>query len=285
MESAARPSTGARQRSRLLFRGEASDGHRLHSTFDRAVEQADIANAVHLEEVLYRSFQREAHLRLPAESVPGQADVLEWLAVMRHYGAPTRLLDWTYSPWIALFFAAAGARSNGRAAVWMIDDAWMQEAATALLRRGKSSALTKFEKDLHCREPETFYRVYVHRPRAFVQKQNTWRRNPRIIAQQGCFLCPGDIRFCVQSNLGQMLHEHPPVRGSRPIQRVVFEAALARDILERLDTFGINYASLYPDLEGIGKDLTQLPRIRRRHASELEMQGIGGPPPKRRPRS
>jgi hypothetical protein len=36
---------------------------------------------------------------------PDQDDWLEWIALMQHYGAPTRFLDWTYSLYVAVFFA------------------------------------------------------------------------------------------------------------------------------------------------------------------------------------
>jgi hypothetical protein len=270
---------------RNLYRGEASAKHRLHSTLDRQahlpIRGSVVVESARVEELVFRSFQREAHHYLSAEELPKDDDPMEWLAVMRHYGAPTRLLDWSYSFWISLFFAAAGAR-NEPAAVWVIDDEWAQAVATDTLRKKSNGALAMHANDLHCQRMETFNHVYVQESEAhpFVQKQNSWRRNARLLAQQGCFLCPGDVGRCFQSNLAAMRH-HPQTMGRCPIQRIDFSQDLIPEILERLDSFGINYATMYPDPEGIGRDLSLLPLLKRRHASELRLNGIGGRPPGR----
>src|SRR5262245_49646803 len=54
---------------------------------------------------LLREFKR--HYGRIGHGLPSPRTSLEWLALMRHYGAPTRLVDWTYSFWIAVYFAVA----------------------------------------------------------------------------------------------------------------------------------------------------------------------------------
>ena len=46
---------------------------------------------------------------------------LEWLFVMQHYGMPTRLLDWTESHLLALYFAVNEYSNNSDACVWVLD--------------------------------------------------------------------------------------------------------------------------------------------------------------------
>ncbi len=48
----------------------------------------------------------------------------EWYFLMQHYGAPTRLLDWTGNPLVALYFAIVDQEVHGKnrdAAVWVFD--------------------------------------------------------------------------------------------------------------------------------------------------------------------
>ena len=50
--------------------------------------------------------------------VPEWEDDFQWLALMQHHGAPTRLLDFTWSPYVAAFLALERAVDD--AAVWAI---------------------------------------------------------------------------------------------------------------------------------------------------------------------
>lgn len=55
----------------------------------------------------------------PEEWLP--TDLLELAGLAQHYGLPTRLLDWTYDPLIAAYFAAASAKPDTRLTVWALD--------------------------------------------------------------------------------------------------------------------------------------------------------------------
>ena len=97
-----------------LFRG-LSRPRTLRTSLERIVLDAGwpLSDAAKVEVQLLKDFKRHAHFYI--SSVPRDGDLIGWLALMQHHGAPTRLLDWTYSFYVAAFFALAGATSNPEA--------------------------------------------------------------------------------------------------------------------------------------------------------------------------
>src|SRR5438874_8248315 len=89
---------------RWHFRG-CLDNHRLESTLERAAKswQIPLSDLPALERRVHRDFKRTFPPRAEIDP-PSREQDLDWLALMQHYGAPTRLLDFTYSPFVAAFF-------------------------------------------------------------------------------------------------------------------------------------------------------------------------------------
>ena len=85
-----------------LFRGHRNHSWKLETSLERISRRCKV-DQIEYEKNIFYEFRRHAHAYIPR--VPKEDDTLEWLALMQHYGAPTRLLDFTYSFWIALFFA------------------------------------------------------------------------------------------------------------------------------------------------------------------------------------
>ena len=85
------------------------------------------------EERILRIFKRKGHHFLSGRPLPD--DDFEWLALMQHHGAPTRLLDFTWSPYVAAFFALQLA--TGDAAVWALSDDLMRGSRRAAALRAQ----------------------------------------------------------------------------------------------------------------------------------------------------
>src|SRR4051794_12568425 len=84
-----------------LFRGHASANWRLRSTLERRTPPG--GNPVETEVDIFREFQRSAHNYVDATKIPTTPG--DWMALMHHFGAPTRLVEFTASPFVAAYFA------------------------------------------------------------------------------------------------------------------------------------------------------------------------------------
>jgi len=118
------------KRGRYLFRGQKNPEWKLSSTFDRSFPSVTGRARNDLEQDLIE------HFREACEDDSSLKDILQdeiaTLALAQHYGLPTRLLDWTESPYIAAFFAFQHAvfafqgtidtfRPEEHIAIWALD--------------------------------------------------------------------------------------------------------------------------------------------------------------------
>jgi FRG domain len=199
-------------------------------------------------EVLLR-FQRRAHHYIP--NPPDDEDVLDWLALMQHHGVPTRLLDWTFSPYVALYFAFETSLPDTDCAVWAINTGWLSERA-----RQKSLNEPRLPTDPR----EKALNEYLNRglfnaenPNVVVVA-NPIRMNERVAAQQGVFLCDlsqvGAFTITLQKMLVMPMPPSSPV-----IWKFVIKTAERDKFVRELNRMNINGASLFPGLDGFARSL------------------------------
>lgn len=101
-----------RHRSQFVFRGLSDKDYRLETTLVRLG-----GNFRKLESHLLRNFRKYAH-----RDVVEQDSIWYWLSVAKHHGLPTRLLDWTYSPFIAMHFATADiSKFDLDGVIWVVN--------------------------------------------------------------------------------------------------------------------------------------------------------------------
>jgi hypothetical protein len=237
-----------RFRSPYAFRGLDCDSHDLSSSLQRLA--AARVDAAPLEQSLLRNFRKYAHAR----AANGVDSIWHWLALAQHHGLPTRLIDWTYSPFVALHFATAHpARYAHDGIVWCVNfvkaHQLLPKELRRLLEREHSDALTvemlsQFESlnayDSLAREP------FV----AFIEPPSL---DDRILNQFALFSIVSNPAM----GLDDWLARHPEL-----VQRVVIPAELKWEIRDKLDQANINERTLFPGLDGLSRWLERyyLPR-------------------------
>jgi hypothetical protein len=207
---------GVFKSGRFLFRGHCSADWHLESSFDRLFPELDGPQRQKIAEELVEGFFSECRARSLVDI--GQGELVRILAYAQHQGLPTRLLDWTESPYVAAFFAFSDVitlKPQSRSiCIWVLDTEnpiWSTGGAVEV----------------------------VSPPR---------EGNERLRSQQGRFtLTRGTYRFledyaeAVATPIGDALR-----RVLLPTQEAVKASA-------DLDAMGVNFLNLFPGVEGCVK--------------------------------
>lgn len=242
----------SRQTNQWIFRGHTDAAWKLETTLERQLrgirpKQGSVST---LEGGLLRRFKRQAHHHL--DDVPEPNSWLEWLALMQHHGAPTRLLDFTYSFFVGLYFAIE--EGDGPYALWAMDSDYLRVQAEAAVG---SETWQRVVLDPNLQEPATFEALFVRsreRRLPLVLPVNPYRFNERLAIQQGIFLCPGDVTRGFESNLTEMLNSTK--RRDRIIKCVIpLNRTNRREVIRHLYRMNVTRASLFPSLDGFARSL------------------------------
>jgi len=247
---------------RWSFRGHAISEWRLEATLERATTQlvsAIVGTIWHVSRERLRpeihekqtllDFQRGAHQYF--SPTPADDELVDWLALMQHHGAPTRLLDWTRSPYVALYFALERADPKKRPAIWAIDREWMD----------KESGRAMKKHDRRRPDPSNFAAMsrYINsilfkgnNPTVIVPA-NPIRMNDRMTAQQGHFLCNLSHKESFDVSLFRMLRNSSTK--TPPVRKLLVEQDHRIAMLKELRRMNIHSASLFPGLDGFARSL------------------------------
>jgi len=239
---------------RWHFRG-VLDNWALETALERAARDWRIPmnDLPEIERALLREFKRAYP---PDESTlsPDDNDTLGWLALMQHHGAPTRLLDWTYSPFVAAFFALDALLSCGdferKAAIWALSHRPLAGATTLL----PSEALKKcYVEYTTTRDGAPFRAVFMDAepPITFAPIVNPFRLHGRLVLQQGVFLCQGNIRRPFEDNLLAL----PGVLDGGNLRKILLPYDILSDAFRSLRSMNISYATLFPGVDGFARSL------------------------------
>lgn len=242
----------------LLFRGQANSEWPLLSRLDRLEKKyptkPNIGGGIPNEFKVPR-VDRKIHLNrfkeLALDKI-GKTVTNEdgWLAIAQHHGLATPLLDWTYSPFVALFFAFEEEKCDchgkfkepDKRAVFTLVHHLLEESGKVDEKKGRAI------KDLVRAFSAPGYGIY------------------RAVSQAGLFLkMPRgkDLESYVCENYQKETYKAPPNKDANLHPNPIFTKLIISnkdrvECLRFLDHMNINRASLFPDLDGVAKYVNNL---------------------------
>lgn len=190
---------------------------------------------------------------------------LERLALMQHYGIPTRLIDITSNPLVALYFACKDElqkRNNGKVFIFKNSKEYYEERALII----SNVAFEKDELALEKLQEHNWHQKII-RTNEYVEEILSNKAilvkprmlNPRIISQQGLFF----ITAAVSSSLEKKIEK----REEAVIDELAFKTMLIKsekkeEILIELEKIGIKKSFLFPEIEYSAEELINKYKIK-----------------------
>ncbi|WP_242928355.1 FRG domain-containing protein [Pontibacter vulgaris] len=225
-----------RFRSAYVYRGNWNKAFDLTTSITRLG-----SNYGKLEPHILRNFRKYAH----SNASPGDS-VWNWLAVAQHHGLPTRLLDWTYSPYVALHFATQDlSKYDQDGVIWCINyvksNEFLPEPLKKAIQEEGSNVFTAEVLQSVCSSLKELDE-YKHDP--FVVFLEPPSLDARIIHQYALF----SLMSGVEAEMGKWLKEHPDL-----YFRVIIPAELKWEIRDKLDQANITERVLFPGLSGLSQ--------------------------------
>lgn len=231
-----------------VYRGQANSEWSLNSALDRACPSE---KRIHYEIISLQEFKRNAIHYLMFDKLP--SSTLGWLSIMQHHGIPTRLVDFSESPFIALFFAITPMmncyNSFTEGAIFVLDYRKIMKISKEkgksiginwdILLPDKNDALFDI-----CSEIE--YSDNIPTLGICLEPSIT---NLRLHRQQGTFFLSSNIRKSISETLSMDYYQDDVV------SKIVFPEKIKYDIYNRLRLMNINFSNLYCDIDGFSKDI------------------------------
>lgn len=186
--------------------------------------------------------------RRALQLIPGRmpADDWQWYFLMQYHGAPTRLLDWTDSALVALFFAvssnpAGSPEVDADAAVWMLDPWALNGAVLGDHRVYDTSWINAapYLPVLPCADLQPSLPIAIDPPHF----------TARVAVQRGHFTVFGSDPHGLARVAG---------RHVRMLAKLTIARRAVAQIRVDLGTCGIRDTSVFPDLEGLSRELVRL---------------------------
>lgn len=263
--------------SKFIYRGQANEKWSLSTSLERQTNRL-FPNLFDKSVIpsQERDMLTEFRWKYPLYSAigPDSKNIVEWLTIMQHYGAATRLLDFSYSIFVAMYMAMADNGESG--ALWAINKIPLNFQIFEKYREINNinsvgnDILSQFALDQandilinHSFDLKIKKQLFIIKPQMC---------NERLSRQQGLFIMPSDIQCSFTDCLSSYLYSPNSLRikfedlvkyshGAKYKQeditliKIVIPQEKNYQIMKHLRAMNITTEILFPGLEGLAKSL------------------------------
>jgi hypothetical protein len=259
--------------NQFYYRGQPRYEYPILSSLERAI-YALYPNLVDTDEIpsTENEMLMEFKWKFPLYGInpPPHEDNVEWLAIMQHYGAPTRLIDITKSFYIASHFATSHLNIQD-SAVWAFNRSLFSKAAFADYRKAyNTNVCGRDDLYLHSNKlaNQSIGAFYKKADPFSLLIVNPQRVNERILNQQAMFIMQSDIKRPFQEHMDSLTKETVQmnfadlisyskrfIQSDAVVIKIKIPNKIAFDVRDSLKTMNISSESLFPGVEGMAKSL------------------------------
>ena len=211
-------------------------------------------------------------------TIPQDSDNFSWLALLQHHGCKTRLVDFTESIYVALYFAyreaptADDLNADSAGAIWAINKPALEARVAEIVKwtDGKLEFDAESRSLLNLSIQKSLLRQHDKSDELGIVFGEPGTPNNRMMVQRGLFLAPLNLEYDFKQNLTAGLNltgTYEPVRRLNSLddlraallEELVVKIRLAKTMRTELLSFlanrGITEASLFPGLDGYARSL------------------------------
>lgn len=276
--------------SNFVFRGQGNTSWHLETSLLRMVLEFHDGKypknaAVQYEKEMLKEFKwKYPSYQQNPNMMPKDHESIEWLSVMQHFGAKTRLLDFSDSLFVAVYMALYGA-NNSDASVWALNKNMIREPfIRSAKEEGKSISsedadVIMYKKAEELLNKNTFTDIDYDYKHLFIVRPRIC--NERISRQQGLFVLPStiahpfeaivqeycDMANCMTSNIENFakMTKDPRFESECGLIKIVIPNRLRYDFTRALQMMNISAETMYPGLEGLAQSINCLRKLSYEH--------------------
>ena len=254
------------------FRGQSDKKMDLSTKFEREAAKYRCDDPYwykNRERYILWDFKRRAHHYV--QNLPKQKKNIEWLSLIQHHGGPTRLLDFTYSTYVALFFSVETSKTDS--VVWAVNTRRLLDKLSEKddYNSIKNEKMYDIVIEKNIQWAESVIKNRSNKDVVFIIEP--FQQHERISIQQGLFLFPGNIEKPFESNICSVFElpfENLSTKNALKIKfseiaklnfenvsvlKIVIPSRLHPKGILELRNMNITAATLFPGLDGFARSL------------------------------